>query len=1530
MADKEAPWKAKLQGQAGAAFLALKRKIAHPGAQPIAKRAALLPKGELTPAARQAHNARLSKLAQSNKIKPWAKPQGTGSVLLKGSAQENAQLYKVCPAGHAMQKNALVAMAGCDECGVELWPGQKEWGCRKCNYDLCKSCAAQARMSSTISQQRGQAWSKTSGAAKKAKKWGRNVGGGAGNNKQQQALAQALKNDDLTTVLKTAWDSLSSGAGGKQAVANLMPRILELAAKIGGSAQYAETLSMVATLGIPMDVFTFTKLCVILTYRVPTPTGLVRLTLNLAVPKDGQLIPLIPPNATEAEERSVFEDGEPINPGAALDGGKEKSYSSQWGQSQRGQSQWKDQKPEELPAKELGAQAEKKDEEEVKQARVALAKVNPADLRGLVKGRDDAHTAYFGHFAALLHLEAIMELQAIKRRLQRDYESLERFGHAVRGLKVREVKVTHTSKAKGGLPGREPGSKKSRLVLELPYDLDPSRLRMRPGDSILLSRTSPLKDLVCEGLVADAPIIEDDSLPDEAKREKSKPLVITLDGSINTREAQEGTWRLDKAANRTAYERQFQALVKLATEKEEKRLPVWECLPTAGVGGANVDAWAKKMSQMLNDKQKASLEFGDNNGTDNHMAALRTNIGKGKGGLMSTADRMASMAALKLKRLAAEEPATEWEAKQKLNVVRAELKRNNFNLNPSQVTAVSESMGRRLSLIQGPPGTGKTHVSVRLLWLWASKLRVKPLLATSDSNIAVDNIAEGARALGLKVTRVGRPEKVTSTLEELTLEAQMRQRLGIGKGKDGKGKDGKGKDAKGKGKGKESEEAAKARRVEEFEEKMKIIKEADVICTTTIAAGSDFLRLCKFGAILIDEVAQATELSAIVPLILRGAERFCLVGDHCQLPPSVLSLEAETRGLSLSIFGRLAAQGLDPYFLDTQFRMHPMIASFSAQEFYHGRLKTGIDASARPPPAGFDWPQRGSGIAFQHSEGAEQREGESRTNPQEAQHVLNILANVLRQRELGVLDIGIVSPYAAQVRSLRQTLRRELPGLLRGENIDLTGGLPGRQGQRALEIASVDAFQGREKELIIFSAVRSNRYGSVGFLQDWRRLNVMITRARRGLIVVGNTSTLSGDPSWGRWLQWAEQEKLIVGGNSQSYSSSFVPWSASKFGSSGSSSQNSSSSSWHTQEKGSHDASASQQQSHDSVVASWKRSGDQSYEANASKRPRAAATEDPMAAFFAESNGGKDAARLVQSPSAASTSRDPMEEFYKAISQTPWKSSASASGSSQSPTAASTSRDPMEEFHKAISQIGADSAGWDSWNSSWTQGTDEEAPATAGMGMSDDVRRKLLANRQRMATTEQLPAATSNAPVAAAGPRPNLFPGRSSPPGIAAFPSSQGDQSERIDAARRQLGLASTGTSGSAAPSISPGFTSFPSRQGQATNGSPAPAKPFFLTPASPLASIPFHGSVASAVSTPRQVQAANGSPAPAKPSFLTPAAPSASIFHGSVASAVSTPRPSAAPSSIAAFAGDQQRAQAMGNKELLLEKLKASRLQQW
>merc|ERR1719356_2045 len=157
-------------------------------------------------------------------------------------------------------------------------------------------------------------------------------------------------------------------------------------------------------------------------------------------------------------------------------------------------------------------------------------------------------------------------------------------------------------------------------------------------------------------------------------------------------------------------------------------------------------------------------------------------------------------------------------------------------------------------------------------------------------------------------------------------------------------------------------------------------------------------------------------------------------------------------------------------------------------------------------------------------------DAESKTDVEEVLKVEEVLAGILEAKELGVLDVGVVSPYAAQVRVLRERLRgAEWRRRLQRAGVDPTGGLTGRRAAQALEIASVDAFQGREKELIIFSAVRSNRGGNVGFLADWRRLNVTITRARRGLIVVGDTATLRGDATWARWLDWAQELGLVVG-----------------------------------------------------------------------------------------------------------------------------------------------------------------------------------------------------------------------------------------------------------------------------------------------------------------------------------------------------------------------------------------------------------------
>ncbi|CAK9006786.1 Regulator of nonsense transcripts 1 homolog (ATP-dependent helicase UPF1) [Durusdinium trenchii] len=386
--------------------------------------------------------------------------------------------------------------------------------------------------------------------------------------------------------------------------------------------------------------------------------------------------------------------------------------------------------------------------------------------------------------------------------------------------------------------------------------------------------------------------------------------------------------------------------------------------------------------------------------------------------------------------------------------------------------------------------------------------------------------------------RVGRPEKVRSVIEDMTLEAELKrlkeseegdrgtleedqERAVPGKGgksggKFGKfGKSGKSGDVDLGAQAQRHFEDRRAQSRQDFELQMKILREAEVICTTTIAGGMDFLaRLSNFEAILVDEVAQATELSTAVPVVLRGANRLVLVGDHCQLPPAVLSPEAELRGLSVSVYSRLVqAGGLKPFLLDTQYRSHPKLAEFSSHAFYDGLLKSGIEESQRALPMGVPWPNAKCPIAFINVDAQEELEGDSKANSVEAQLVASLVGKVFQYGELNVSQVGVVTPYMAQVRRLRQMLRPVIP--------------PGADF-RLLECASVDNFQGREKELIVFSAVRSNRAGNVGFLADWRRLNVMLTRARRGLLIFGNAQTLKQDPIWHQWLTFAEQHECIV------------------------------------------------------------------------------------------------------------------------------------------------------------------------------------------------------------------------------------------------------------------------------------------------------------------------------------------------------------------------------------------------------------------
>ena len=202
------------------------------------------------------------------------------------------------------------------------------------------------------------------------------------------------------------------------------------------------------------------------------------------------------------------------------------------------------------------------------------------------------------------------------------------------------------------------------------------------------------------------------------------------------------------------------------------------------------------------------------------------------------------------------------------------------------------------------------------------------------------------------------------------------------------------------------------------------VKRAEVIVSTSIAAASGYLKDYSFTNVLIDEASQAHELSCLVP-IMHGCEQLVLVGDHCQLPPSISSEAAKSDGLDVSLYDRLVKKGVPCFLLDTQYRMHPKIAEFSSDAFYAGRVKNGVPASDRPTLRGINWPVPGCGVVFINRGiqwGGEKSDGVSKSNEDEANLVATVVRDVLAQGEIGINDIGVISPYSAQVRLLRRTL----------------------------------------------------------------------------------------------------------------------------------------------------------------------------------------------------------------------------------------------------------------------------------------------------------------------------------------------------------------------------------------------------------------------------------------------------------------------------------------------------------------------------
>jgi ATP-dependent RNA/DNA helicase IGHMBP2 len=439
-------------------------------------------------------------------------------------------------------------------------------------------------------------------------------------------------------------------------------------------------------------------------------------------------------------------------------------------------------------------------------------------------------------------------------------------------------------------------------------------------------------------------------------------------------------------------------------------------------------------------------------------------------------------------------------------------------LNVSQLAAVEFALAAKdFAIIHGPPGTGKTTTVVEVIR--QAVARGETVLACAPSNHAVDNLLEKLLAAGEDPVRLGHPARVVPELRARALDIlaekhpDARQARKVARDAFALFRQA---DKWTRAKPQPGEKAAlrkeardllsEARKLEALAVE-RVLDDARVVCATLTGLDSELLGKRRFDVVVIDEACQSTEPASWLPLL--RANRVILAGDHCQLPPTVISTEAAEQGLSVSLMERLVGL-VGPgvaRLLTVQHRMHAAIMGFSNAEFYGGELVAHESVAGHrlcDLPGVRAEPLTETPVQFIDTAGAgydEELEEDtgSRRNAQEA----DLAARKVRQlldAGLAGSQIGMITPYRAQVRRLRELLA-DVP---------------------ALEIDSVDGFQGREKEAIVVSLVRSNAEGEIGFLKDVRRTNVALTRARRKLVVIGDSATLAHHEFYQRMLSHFE------------------------------------------------------------------------------------------------------------------------------------------------------------------------------------------------------------------------------------------------------------------------------------------------------------------------------------------------------------------------------------------------------------------------
>jgi superfamily I DNA and/or RNA helicase len=433
----------------------------------------------------------------------------------------------------------------------------------------------------------------------------------------------------------------------------------------------------------------------------------------------------------------------------------------------------------------------------------------------------------------------------------------------------------------------------------------------------------------------------------------------------------------------------------------------------------------------------------------------------------------------------------------------------NLNLNHSQQQAVDGILSMNdVAVVHGPPGTGKTTTLVAAVFELAKQ--GKKILLTAPSNAATDHLLQQCVQVGLKGVRIGNVAKVEEDNQAMTIDALLARDPDFKRIRELKKRAIEFKKMGAKYKRSFGMEEADQRRLlfqearnlqkeaRDWEQYLieKHIDESQVVAATLIGSNHSLIKDKKWDVVVIDEAGQALAPACFVAIA--HAEKVILAGDPHQLPPTVKCSHLSVKPLHTTLLDIVVKNNPGSvFFLDTQYRMNATIMYFSNLKFYQERLKAHESVQSQ------SWHEEQPPVVFLDTAGCgfEEQKGDEGESLQNEEEIRMILQHMERWSTNQYHEIAVISPYRAQVTRMQESMK------------DLSN----------IDVNTIDSFQGQEADVVYISLVRSNADGEIGFLKDYRRMNVAMTRAKKGLIVIGDSSTLANDSFYAQWMDWVEK-----------------------------------------------------------------------------------------------------------------------------------------------------------------------------------------------------------------------------------------------------------------------------------------------------------------------------------------------------------------------------------------------------------------------